>query len=539
MDVSLNRLSTLFLTELAELDAFAAQREQEFTLDSGREDPDVRRLIEAMAFFSARTRAGAMGALESAVQRLAGGTLDELLGSTPAAVMMQAVPNEQLIEPIVLPAGLPLQVTTKDGRTGIFCTERAARLLPAEVVQAALVRGPKRVELSLRVRALRPLASATTLSFYVRRLDDYRASLALFDALNRHFVRISAEAEELGELPCRVSFGPQPLREQGPDDEAGDAGPFAAIRSFFQLPEQELFLNVSVPAAPGGWSDLSLRLELDEDFPAELGVAADTFQLGVVPCVNRWADFAQPLDCDGTRAEYPLRSADGMLDAVEPHGVRGVYRSGEHGLSPILPRALAQRGDAFELLPAGETLRLDITDAFEKPCRVQVDTWWSQPRLWSTPAGRVSVVPRTRRLPGVSFKALGTMRPAQPSALARDPSRCLDVLSLKVRPVLARRDLIGMLEILGANSDSQFRGLPLLIDELEAAQATDPHLRAGGIRRVYRMTVRSRSVEEEPLVLRLAREASKLLDAWTEEAVDVEVVTRRQLPARTGERDVA
>jgi hypothetical protein len=100
-------------------------------------------------------------------------------------------------------------------------------------------------------------------------------------------------------------------------------------------------------------------------------------------------------------------------------------------------------------------------------------------------------------------------------------------LALKVRPTLSRRDLIGMLEILGASGDSYFRGLPPLIDELESSQASDPARRAGGIRRVYRMALRSRSAEEHVLLRRLAREASKLLDAWTEDAVDVEVVTRQ------------
>ncbi len=71
-----------------------------------------------------------------------------------------------------------------------------------------------------------------------------------------------------------------------------------------------------------------------------------------------------------------------------------------------------------------------------------------------------------------------------------------------------------------------------MIDELESSQNADPEQRAGGIRRVYRMAVRCRSVEEEPLLRRMAREAAKLLDAWTEDAVDVEVATRNQIPGR-------
>jgi type VI secretion system protein ImpG len=536
VDISLDRLSTLYLTELSRLDSFAAERESEFALDSGRDDPDVRRLIEAMAFFSARTRSGAIGAVESAVRRLAAGTLDELLVPTPAAMMVQAVPGEQLVEPVQLVSGLPLQATTKDGREGVFTTERALTLLPVETKEAILTRGHRRVEIVIKVAALRPLSKATTLSFYVRRLDDYRASLALYDAIERHFVRAHAESDDVGELPCRVEFGARESGRFGPEDEAGELGPLASIRSFFQLPEQELFLRVTVPAAPGGWNDLSVRLELDEAFPEEFGVSADTFQLGVVPCVNRWVDFAQPIECDGTRISYPVRSGEAMLDAVELHELRGVYRSSDQGLTPMVPAALARQEDSFEFEPGAQTgegaLRLDIADAFENSCLVQVEASWSQPRLWSAPAGRIKLGPRTRRLPGVTFRTLGPVHPAHPSPLARDPARCLDVLALKVRPELRRRDLIGMLEILGAGGDSSYRGIPSLIDELESSQNPDPAQRAGGIRRLYKMAVRCRSAEEEPLLRRMAREAAKLLDVWTEDAVDVEIVTRRQMPGR-------
>lgn len=536
MDVSSDRLSTLFLSELCELDAFAAERESEFRLASGKDDPDVRRLIEAMAFFSARTRSGAINAVDTAVQRLAAGTLDDLLVPCPAAVMVQAVPDIELLEPLRLTTGLPLQATIGDGRTGIFSTQRPLNLLPAVTQGATFTRGPRRSQIVIRVRALRPLTEQSTLSFYVRRLDDYRASLVLFDALERHFTHARAESEEVGELPCRVQFGPSPRRHFGPEDEAGEPGPFAAIRSFFQLPEQELYLHVSIPAAPGGWSELSVYLELDENFPEDLTVPRDTFQLGVVPCANRWADFAAPFACDGTRESYPVRSAESMLDAVELHDLRGVYRSTEHGLRPIPPAALSRHGDSFEFEPgragAEDALKLSLVDAFEHPCRVQVDAWWSQPSLWSTPAGRISLLPRTRRLAGVTFRSLGSLRPAQPSPLARDPSRCLDVLALKLRPVLARRDLVGMLEILGADGPSYYRGLPSLIDELESWQTTDPEQRASGTRRVYRMALRARSAEDEPLLRRIAQKAAVLLDAWTEDTVDVEVVTRPQLPVR-------
>jgi type VI secretion system protein ImpG len=407
MDISRDRLSTLYLTELSELDAFTQEREGQFAVAVGPEDPDVRRLVEAMAFFSARTRAAAASAVEASVRRLAAGTLDDLLVPCPAALMAQVLPDEQLVESLRLPAGLPLQATTADARVGIFTTDRALRVLPAITSGAELSRGARQTHVTIRVEALRPLSEAVTLSFYVRRLDDYRASLALFDALEANLINTHVEADEVGELPCRVEFGAPPKRRLGPESELGEPGPLAAIRSFFQLPEQELFVHVSVPPVPGGWNTLIIRLELGEHFPEEFGVTRDTFQLGVVPCSNLWSDFAQPIVCDGTLDAYPIRSAEALLSGVELHDMRGVYRSGEHGLAPIPPSAFGRHGDSYEFRAASggaeDRARLDIEDAFEHPCRVQVDARWSQPQLWSTAVGRIALVPRTRRLPGVAF----------------------------------------------------------------------------------------------------------------------------------------
>ncbi|HEY5956181.1 MAG TPA: hypothetical protein VIV60_06500, partial [Polyangiaceae bacterium] len=76
----------MFLRELEALDAFALERETEEALTLGATDPDVRRLLEALAFFSARTKAAAVDCMTQAVRRVAGGALDELLEPVPAAM---------------------------------------------------------------------------------------------------------------------------------------------------------------------------------------------------------------------------------------------------------------------------------------------------------------------------------------------------------------------------------------------------------------------------------------------------------------------
>ncbi|XYI02463.1 type VI secretion system baseplate subunit TssF [Sorangium sp. So ce1128] len=542
MGASNERLSAMFLAELQALDAFAAGREAEGGLLPGRDDPDVRRIIEAMAFFSARTRAAAAAATRAAVRRIAAGTLDDLLATSPAAAMVQAAPDGGLVEPAGLPAGTLLRVSTPEGKAGLFSTVRPLAVLPLEIEGAALSEVRRRLRLTLRLRALRPIKGAVELPIHVRRLNDYRASLALHDALEQHATLAFAVADGDGrEAPCRIAFGAEPPRRLS--GEAGEPGALARIRAFFHQPEQDLFLHVSVPAAPSPWSALAIHLDLDEAFPADMVVPRDAFHLFVVPAVNAWTDLSAPILCDGTRDGYPVQSPSAVLEAVELAGVRGVYRSDDRGLSPILPAALACGGDTHELEEDEEggppRLRLQIAGAFERPAKVQVDARWSQPGLWSSAVGRLAIVPQTRHLRGISFRALGPLRRPEESPLARDPARCLDVLSLRMRPALSQRDLMGMLEILGTGADGPYRGAHALVDSLESAEAADPARRAGGVRRVYRLALRRRSPEDAPLLRRLAAQVVELLDAWTEDPVDVEIDTaagapRRALPAGGG-----
>src|SRR5260370_1374563 len=80
-----------FLTELKAVDDFLAYR----TGDAGhvqREDPDVRRLMESIAFFSARTRQAATDQLRRSVLQHARGHLDDFLYPQPARGLVQAMP---------------------------------------------------------------------------------------------------------------------------------------------------------------------------------------------------------------------------------------------------------------------------------------------------------------------------------------------------------------------------------------------------------------------------------------------------------------
>jgi len=120
-----------FLEEMNELDNF---RIVYASLNPGmhmeREDPDVRRLTEAMAFFAARTRMAGMRSISSTLIRFFQQYFPYMLTPLPSIAIARVTPTWQLAEPVFYPAGTELSVTTESGQTGIFNMTSSVNVLP-------------------------------------------------------------------------------------------------------------------------------------------------------------------------------------------------------------------------------------------------------------------------------------------------------------------------------------------------------------------------------------------------------------------------
>lgn len=517
-------LNALFLRELEALDAFAIERETEGALTLGVTDPDVRRLLEALAFFSARTKASAVDCMTEAVHRVAGGVLEELLEPVPAAMLVEC-DTARLVEPVVLPRGTLLRVV--DGqRAGLFSTLLRTVLRPISVERVHVdERGGRRV-LHISVQASVPQRGALCLALHVRRLSDYRASLALYDALERHHSRsfvVPRDSEQGSDesIACSVRFD---TRLTDAVDDLEDRSPLVRLRSLFHFPEQELYLRFDVPALATAWEQLDLCLELDSEFPDDIAFTHDHFRLHVVPIVNSWVDGAEPIVYRGLTEAVPVRYAGTAFTQVEPAGVRAVYRAAPNGLRPLLPAVLAAHTDCYEVEDNGRRLRLSIDDAFENPCRIIPEICWQQPQLWASGAIRPAISVYSRHLPTVTFRALGSMRAARFSALNGDLQRCLDVLSYRMQQRLTRNMLVRILEILGVSEEGPYRGMAGIVLGLESRE--EPYTEAGavGLRIAYELALSERTPDERALTRRFAKHIAELLSAWT--ALPVEVKSK-------------
>src|SRR5271170_4845228 len=158
-----------------------------------REDPDVRRLVDAMAFFTARTRASVTRNLLATQRRMFEQYFSFLLTSMPSIGFVQAAPTGRFVDTTVLPRGSEITLTPEGLPGAVFHTLADLRILPIrlEAIETLLrSRSGFRVILTFRARFPRN-EEVETIPLLVSHLDDYRASLGVLYQLRKHLEGVS------------------------------------------------------------------------------------------------------------------------------------------------------------------------------------------------------------------------------------------------------------------------------------------------------------------------------------------------------------
>lgn len=554
-----------FLAELKAVDDFLARRTGDASYVQ-REDPDVRRLVESIAFFSARTRQAASDQLRHSMLQLARGQLDDFLTPQPARGLVQAHPDGMAGDVAPLPAGTLLRVTTVHSATvrrelGLFSTMTDVTLRPLQIDLAELqLRSGSGFRLAIRIRARREVVHvAEPLAIHVSYLNDYEASLRFHYGLRRHlvpggtsvFYDTAPEPSRPG-APCQISFGSVPRAQTEP----GTGSRIEQLRTFFHFPAKELCFNVSLPRPAAAWRQAWICIDLDEDWPTELTVNKDIFRLFVIPIENLVREAAAPIKADGTRSRFPIVPVH-LSQGLALHSVIGVFQESQAGREPILPVHLAGGGEpSFEIEQPSEVddvggtaasaegrpasagagadeeagppdahLVLRMPGAFTAPRLISVDARWYQPGFDQVAVGKLDIKLQKRHVAGVELRLLGMLVPNRPSSLGRDPAAMLHVLSRRASRVLDRADLVSLMAQLGADGDSYHADLDTELLEVEAREEP-AELRGGGLRQVYRITIGDLDEDRLGLMEDYLRCIQLLLDAWRANPVRLEVRRR-------------
>ena len=513
-----------FLQEMEGLDAFRlAYRDRYPETPLDRDDPDVRRLIEAMALFSARTRLASQRQMDHTHRRMFQQFFPWLMTPLPAMGVVQAKPTAKLAEPISLPEGTVLGVYPEGGNTALFETLAPMNLLPVDMkeVQAAR-RDSGETLLRITLSSSYPRNDLLgRLSLFVNHLGDYGTSLNIHSSLARHLSGVSVQFGESEPLDCEVHFGEMP----GSSDTLH---PLEKERLFFHFPWQELFIHVDVPQPDKAWQTFTLTFELDSAWPGGVNLSRELFHLFAVPVLNIREDRARPVIAKGTQESVLLMHPD-MEKGYRLHSVKGVYEVTPEGLSPIDPNILSDSAPSWEsqeeMTSDGRRvhrLGIHFPDAFEEPRTLSITARWIQPWFSDAVGQRHDVWPWSRETAGVSWAFAEEPVPHGESPLHQNEDAFLRFLTLTNRVALTKNDLTEILLALGLTHKSHFAPVLHLLSDVRTETSARQLKGSGVVTCVYTLEFHEHGAELAPLVDLFIKHVAAILDAWVA-AVRVEV----------------
>lgn len=499
-----------FDAEWAALDAFLDARPG-LAAQPERDDPDVRRVLEAMAYFSARSQAALERGMREAVERMVSVPVADLATAMPAMGLLRATPAADLDGVIALPAGTLLRVASvySEGEraedASLFSTVLPLALRPIEIVSAQIDRSGDAPALLVKLRASVGQRGAFELAMHVRRMDAYRPSARLFDALERGARGASVCFDGVERASVALSFA----MDRGAVGKLVPS-PIAMARSLLQLPEQDLVMRASLAAASRPWTRAELRVELDPAIANGLTISSADLALFVVSMVNAWSDPCPPMAFDGTQDALPLRLG-GARAGAELLRVCGVYDA-DREMRPLLSLALGTQREGWELIDDGRVpmLRVRVGDPSRWPAKIVADAHWTQSSRWRASA-RVSSVALQRAVPKAKLAAMGLVRRASESALREDPSWALDMAALRSRGVMNRSEIVALLEGMGARGESPFASVVSSIEV--GAPITRIDAATGALERALPLRWNVRDEESAAVARQLQKVLALVLDA--------------------------
>ena len=322
------------------------------------EDPHVQRLLQSVAFLSARLRHRIDDDFPELTDALLGVLYPHYLRPIPAMSVVRFRPEADLDGHYTIAAGLELESEAVGGESCRFRTCYPTDLWPITIATASLTgrplvapnnpRAPGAIaSLRLTIECLNPDANLTDLG-----LDRVRLFLRgppqtvnpLYELLLNNAVSVALAENAVDPNP--VILGPECLQPVGfePADGMLPYPPqaligYRLITEFFTFPEKFLFidlvgLDAKTLVSAGRTMDVFVYLNRASS-DLERTVSTETFALGCTPIINLFDQRAEPIDLTHTISEYRV-----VPDARRPQSTE-VYQitdvTGVSGTGETLP----------------------------------------------------------------------------------------------------------------------------------------------------------------------------------------------------------
>lgn len=531
-----------------------------------RDDPDVQRLLEGLAFFTARTRRAADRAIAGYERRALEQVFPHLVTPLPSMAMLTVDAADRLNEPRTLPAGTEVAVTPRAEGLAAYPGQQPApgRRDGAHPLADRRAREPQRERpRNPRQEPVRPptvLTYRTVRELEVRPFDLDRDRIQLMPLKDEGYElvipirRATQRDEPVGTIElhldphgdllaalrlhhalarcagsARYAFPgtDQPERRVaaiGFTPVRGDAerfeNPLEQFRTLVHFPLAALVMRFVVDQTPPTWRWLELRVRLSREWPRELSVPPGAFVLHAVPMVNLHRGLADPVVLDGTQARVEVAHPEPALGLV-PRELCAVYRSTSAGLVPLVPEALAAPDDDWYAAEVAgrhtaRRLWLDVhaPDAFEARSAIVADVDWYHPGAARVLRGPIEARLTARHLEGPRWRVITPIEPALDSPLTGRRDQLRRLLELAGRSDLDAPSLGFVLDVLGCAEHELFQRVARAIASVKKTGQPDARS-PSGVRTTLDLVLAHLPLALVPAAGLLLARLPDLLAAWS------------------------
>ena len=293
-------------------------------------DPDVERLLEAVAFLTGMMRQKLDDELPEIVRGLMDVVMPHYLRPVPATTIVVFSPKPGLMEPVRVPAGTSIRSVAVDESDCIFRTCFDLEVHPLSLEEVELIQRPgkpPRIRLSLELKGM-GLESwkPERLSFFLG--GEYARAADLFLVLDRFLKQIRIVPGRGGSA-CRL--GPESLRPVG-FERRNSLFPFPLqafsgyrlLQEYFNLPEKFLFFELTgwdLWKDRGDGAGFEIFFELDAATPPLASLGPDSFVLFATPAVNLFEVEADPVVLDHRQEKVRVIPSASRADTIRIYSV--------------------------------------------------------------------------------------------------------------------------------------------------------------------------------------------------------------------------
>ncbi|WP_133470990.1 type VI secretion system baseplate subunit TssF [Paraglaciecola marina] len=436
------------------------------------DDPDVKRLTQAMAAFMANGRMAGKNQIDQLHQRVFQQLLPYIASPMPSMGMLKAN-TRYLTEASHIKSGTAFSIATDDDEQAQYRSLHAMPLAPIAIKRvgykpnsfsASQVMSEIIIDIKAHTRAPGQL---THLPLYLSVNHNYQLSLQFKQMLAKRLLSFSAIFDETTQVQGQFAFGPcapqATLNKNQPPlaaQQINDLHPIEQIRRFFQLPQQENHLNLYFDEPPLVWNQCQLVFHLNASWPKTPALSTQLFHLGVIAVENILQEQAAPFTYNGTQSSHALRPPSTAPD-LSMLKCLGVYQGAVKDRQMLRPGILKGGNGSYEINYRGtDNPHIDIqyTQAFSTPIKVNIEAIWHQPEFSKSLWKKLSARTLHLDIPGLSCTVMTVPVPQIPRS-TDTPHSLMELSILKNKDVLSLEEIVFILDSFGSVFIREFRAL--------------------------------------------------------------------------------